>query len=99
MSDVVDFAAFKERRENPYDRAVNLEQELFANSDGTVWPIRDWLGIDGEPCAKEDAVYATAGGDDPNKGPWFGIWLASYGLGPHQEKILKMLQDKAAAGD
>ena len=99
MADVVDFAGFKRHREHRYDCAVNLEQELYAHSDGTVWPIRDWLGINGEPCLKDEAVYATAGGDNPNKGPWFGIWLASFGLGPDQDKILAMLAETAASGE
>lgn len=94
MTELIDFAAAKQKREHPYDCAVNMEQELYAYSDGTVWPIRDWFDIDGKPCAKDDAVYAVAGGDDPQKAPWFGIWLASFGLGLHQDKILAMLEAK-----
>ena len=94
MASVTDLSAFKHKRDNPYDSAVNLEQELYAHTDGKVWPIRSWGGIDGEPCSKDDAVSAIAGGDDPNKGPWFLIWLAAYGLGPHQDKIMKMLAKK-----
>jgi hypothetical protein len=78
----IDFAAAKRKRDHPYYCAVNMEQELFAYSDGTVWPIRNWFGVDAEPCAKEFAAVAIAGGDDPNKGPWFSIILADYGLGP-----------------
>jgi hypothetical protein len=67
-----------------------MEQELYAHSDGTVWPLGGWIGIDGEPCAKDEAVFATAGGEDVSKGPWFGIWLYSFGLGPHQYTIRAM---------
>lgn len=94
---VTDFASAKLKRENPYNCCVNMEQELYAHSDGTVWPIRDWMGIDGEPCGKDEAVYASAGGDDPNKGPWFGIGLASFGIGPHQDKVLAAMFAKGGA--
>ena len=88
---IADFASAKRKRDHPYDCAVNLEQELYAHSDGSVWQIRDWMNIEGEKCGKDDAVFATAGGNDPDKGPWFGIWLASFGLGPHQDKVKAML--------
>lgn len=91
---VADFATFKRKREHPYDCAVNMEQELYAHSDGSLWPIRDWMGIDGEPCGKDDVVFASAGGDDPKKGPWFAIWLSSFGIGPHQDKVMAMLAER-----
>jgi hypothetical protein len=65
-----------------YWTGVNMDEELFANVDGLVYPIVEWRGPDAEPCPKEDAVFAIAG-----RGfRWFCVHLGEFGIGPWVER-------------
>lgn len=65
-----------------YWTGVNMDEELFANVDGLVYPIVEWRGPDTEPCPKEEAVFAIAG-----RGfRWFCVHLGEFGIGPWVER-------------